>query len=87
MTPAQIRAARGWLGWSQGELAARAGVAKNTVYLFESGQRRPTENVLAALQQAIEAAGLRLVFDRRDGSAVGILRQDAKPDLPDDTSA
>jgi transcriptional regulator with XRE-family HTH domain len=68
-------------------LAARAGVAKNTVYLFEAGQRRPTENVLAALLQAIETAGLRLVFDRRDGRAVGILGQDAKPDFPDDTSA
>jgi ribosome-binding protein aMBF1 (putative translation factor) len=86
MTPAQIRAARGWLGWSQGELAVRARVAKNTVYLFEAGKRKPTEDVLAALRRAIEAAGIRLVFDRRDGSAVGIVRQDAEPDLPDDTS-
>jgi transcriptional regulator with XRE-family HTH domain len=79
--------ARGWLGWSQAQLAARAGVAKNTVYLFEAGQRRPTENVLAALRQAIEAAGIWLLYDRGDGSVAGILRQDAEPDLSADTTA
>ena len=51
------------VGWSQGELAARAGVAKNTVYLFEAGQRSPIENVLAALRRALEAEGIGLVFD------------------------
>jgi hypothetical protein len=52
--------------------------------LLETGQRRPTENVLAALRQAIEAAGVRLVFDRRDGTAVGILLNNAEPDLSGD---
>jgi transcriptional regulator with XRE-family HTH domain len=87
MTPEQSRAARGWLNWSQGELAVRAGVAKNTVYLFEAGKRTPTADSLAALRRAIEAAGVRLVFDRLNGSAVGILLRDAEPDLADDTSA
>ncbi|HWB49207.1 MAG TPA: helix-turn-helix transcriptional regulator [Stellaceae bacterium] len=77
MTPEQSRAARGWLGWSQGELAARAGVAKNTVYLFEAGQRTPTENVLAALRRAIEAQGIRLVFDDT-GAPAGIVRDDVR---------
>ena len=77
MTPEQSRASRGWLGWSQGELAARAGVAKNTVYLVEAGKRRPTEQVLAALRRAIEAEGIRLLFDE-DGSAAGIARQGAR---------
>ena len=76
----QCRAARGWLGWSQGELAARAGVAKNTVYLFEAGQRSPTENVLAALRSAIEAEGIRLVFDDT-GAPAGIIRRGIRIDL------
>jgi ribosome-binding protein aMBF1 (putative translation factor) len=79
MTPEQSRAARGWLGWSQGELAARAGVAKNTVYLFEAGQRSPTDNVLSALRRAIEAEGIKLLFDVA-GAPAGIVRRDARTD-------
>jgi transcriptional regulator with XRE-family HTH domain len=79
MTPEQSRAARGWLGWSQSDLAERAGVAKNTVYGFESGQRHLTRNNIAALRRAIEAEGIRLLFDE-DGSAAGIVRQDARID-------
>jgi hypothetical protein len=51
-----------------------------TVQVFESGQRMPHANSVAAMQRAIEAAGIRLVFDR-DGAAVGTLRQDTDPDL------
>jgi transcriptional regulator with XRE-family HTH domain len=80
MTPEQCRAARGWLGWSQRELATRSGVAVNTVYEFETGRRTPIANNVAAMRRAIEAAGIRVVFDQ-DGTAAGILRQDANPDL------
>ena len=80
MSPEQSRAARGWLGWSQGELARRANVSLSTVHDFERGQRTPTANNLASMRRAIEAAGIRLVFDK-NGTAAGILRQDADPDL------
>jgi hypothetical protein len=40
---------------------ASAGVAKNTIYLFEAGQRSPTENVLAALRRGIGAQQRRLI--------------------------
>jgi len=76
MTPKQSRAARGWLGWSQQDLAERAGIAKNTVYAFERGQRTLTANNLGALRRAIEEAGIRLIFDNR-GEATGIIRADA----------
>jgi len=33
---AQVRAARALLGWSQGDLAERAGISKQTVNRFES---------------------------------------------------
>jgi len=79
MTPEQCRAARAWLGWSQGELAARAGCAKNTVYLFEAKQRSPTDSVLASLRRAIESEGIALVFDE-DGKAAGILLRGSRPD-------
>jgi transcriptional regulator with XRE-family HTH domain len=82
MTPEQSRAARGWLGWSQGELARRANVSLSTVYEFEKRQRTPTANNLAAMRRAIEGAGVRLVFDKK--GAAGLLRRDADADLSDD---
>jgi len=72
MSPEQSRAARGWLGWSQSELAKRANVSLSTVYEFEKAQRTPTANNLGAMRRAIEAAGVRLVFSK-DGSPAGIL--------------
>jgi transcriptional regulator with XRE-family HTH domain len=80
MSPAQSRAARGWLGWSQRDLASRANVANNTVNEFEAGRRKPTPNNLAALRGAIEAGGIRLLFDEH-GMAAGIALQDARFDL------
>src|ERR1700730_7250863 len=73
MTPEQSRAARGWLGWSQGELAKRAGISLSTVQDFERGQRTPIANNIAAMRRAIETAGVRPVFDE-NGVAAGILR-------------
>lgn len=42
------RAARGWLGWSQQELAKRASVGLTTVKDFENGSRKPIANNLNA---------------------------------------
>jgi transcriptional regulator with XRE-family HTH domain len=71
MSPEQCRAARGWLGWTQLELARRAGVGLSTVRDFEKGDRTPIPNNLAALQRAIEGAGVRLLSEP-DGKATGI---------------
>jgi DNA-binding transcriptional regulator YiaG len=86
MTPEQSRSARGWLNWSQVELAKRANVSERTVQTFEGGQRPPHPNSVAAMRRAIEAAGIRLVFNQ-NGTAAGILRRDADPDLPGETPA
>lgn len=77
MTPEQCRAARGWFGWSQKQLAERAGVALNTVYEFEKGRRAPAAYIITAMRSAIEAEGIRLLFDET-GNAAGISRRDAR---------
>jgi transcriptional regulator with XRE-family HTH domain len=82
MSPEQSRAARGWLGWSQTELAKRASVSLSTVRDFETGVRTPIANNLDAMRRAIERAGLQLVF-RADGAAIGIAVNDADQDRPD----
>jgi transcriptional regulator with XRE-family HTH domain len=71
MSPEQCRAARAWLNWTQQELARRAGVGLSTVRDFEKGERTPIPNNLAAIQRAVEGAGIGLVF-RADGEAAGI---------------
>jgi transcriptional regulator with XRE-family HTH domain len=83
MAPEQSRAARAWLGWSQEELARRSNVSVNTVRNFERGQKSLHSNSVAAMRQAIEAAGIRLLFENT-GTAAGIRRQDANPNQSGD---
>jgi ribosome-binding protein aMBF1 (putative translation factor) len=71
MTPQQSRAARGWLGWSQTDLANRAEVSLSTVRDFELGNRTPIPVTLGAMRRTFEEAGVRFLF-RHDGSAEGI---------------
>jgi predicted transcriptional regulator len=71
VSPEQSRAARGWLGWSQTELARRASVSLSTVRDFETGTRTPIANNIAAMRRAIEDAGMSLVFDET-GKPTGI---------------
>jgi ribosome-binding protein aMBF1 (putative translation factor) len=76
MSPEQVRAARGWLGWSQSDLAKRASVGLSTLKDFENGNRTPIANNLNAIQKALEAAGIELVFGA-DGAPVGISKNGA----------
>lgn len=71
LTPEQSRAARGWLNWTQDELAQRANVSLSTVRDFEKGRRMPIANNIDAMRRAIEAAGIRLEADE-SGKAAGI---------------
>jgi transcriptional regulator with XRE-family HTH domain len=58
MTPEQVRAARGWLNWTQAELAERAQVGLSTVKDYEAGRRNPIQNNLLAIIAALESAGI-----------------------------
>jgi ribosome-binding protein aMBF1 (putative translation factor) len=58
MKPEQSRAARGWLGWTQADLADKARVGLSTVKDHEAGKRTPIQNNLDAMRRALEAAGI-----------------------------
>ena len=60
---AQIRAARGLLNWSQGELAERAGVSKQSVTRIENGTMDPRFSTMAALYETLLAAGVMIAVD------------------------
>jgi transcriptional regulator with XRE-family HTH domain len=78
MSPAQCRAARGLLNWSQAKLAELAGVARATLADFEGGKRIPIANNLAAIREAFEAAGIIFIAENGEGPGVRLKKQ--KPD-------
>lgn len=63
ITSEQCRLARGWLGWDQKKLADVAGVARNTISLFENGKGEPRKATLLAVQHAFEQSGVRFNED------------------------
>ena len=74
MAPEQSRAVCAWLGWSQEELARRSKVSVNTVRNFERGQKSLHSNSVAAMRQAIEAAGIQLLFESSGTGTVFVAR-------------
>lgn len=58
ITPEQCRAARGLLNWSQQKLAEAATVTQETVANFEVGARKSYPRTLAAIEAALENAGV-----------------------------
>lgn len=58
LTPAQCRAARALLHWSQADLANKAGIAKRTVSYFESDLRPLNPRTRRALAEAFNKAGI-----------------------------
>ena len=72
MTPAQCRAARALILWTQDDLAKAAEVGAVTIRQFERGVSQPRRAILAALRRALEEAGVRLV-DRGGGPGVRLV--------------
>lgn len=61
ITPAQSRAARALLEWSQSDLAKASNVGLSTVRGFENTLRFPHFNNLKAMRDALEEAGIELI--------------------------
>ena len=65
---AQIRAGRGLLGWSQADLADAAKLSRATVNRAESAAA--SDDALATMQRALEAAGIMFVPENGEGPGV-----------------
>ena len=57
-SPAQIKAARALIGWTQRDLATKAKVSMASLANYERGASTLMANNLAAIQAALEAAGI-----------------------------
>ena len=76
VSPAQIRAARGLLGWSQTVLATGAGLALQTVIRLETGRgARVSTEAAAKMVAALEAAGIIFVEENGEGPGVRLKKQ------------
>lgn len=69
MTPIQLRMARAAVGWGVRELAEKAGVTANTVTRIENGSDAK-QSTIAALRDALEAAGVIFIAENGDGPGV-----------------
>ncbi|GAA6202487.1 helix-turn-helix transcriptional regulator [Aquicoccus sp. SU-CL01552] len=71
ISEAQIRAARGLLGWSQAALAEHAGVSSMTVKRAEgSGSPYPAQGALNAIRAALESGGVQFIEENGGGPGV-----------------
>jgi DNA-binding XRE family transcriptional regulator len=70
ITPAQIRAARGLLKWTQAMLAHKAALSTVTLNMIENETVAPRPATLDAIQRALEHGGVG--FLEEDGQGVGV---------------
>lgn len=58
LSPAQIRAARALLGWSQAELINRSKCGRSTLIDLENGYRKPHSATLHVIRNTLIDAGI-----------------------------
>jgi transcriptional regulator with XRE-family HTH domain len=61
LEPAQVRAARAMLSWTQGELAERAQIERHTLAAYEKGMKVPYASTLQRLRRVLEDAGIEFI--------------------------
>jgi predicted transcriptional regulator len=78
ITPAQCRAARGLIGWSQQALAKNAGIGTVAVHQLEAGTTQPRRATLEVVRRAFEAAGVEFIDENGGGAGVRLRKSGAK---------
>jgi transcriptional regulator with XRE-family HTH domain len=73
--PAQCRAARGLLDWSQQDLAENAGVGIVTVRQLEAGANEPRRATLEVIKRAFETAGVDFIDENGGGPGVRLRKR------------
>lgn len=58
------------MNWSLADLSKAAGVHRNTISNFETGRYAGSEDALAAIEQALIAAGVEFIAENGGGAGV-----------------
>ena len=70
-SPAQVRAARALLAWSQNQLGKASGTSRRTLATFEAGGTVSIETI-CAMKTAFEANGIEFI---READSEGVRRR------------
>ncbi len=70
-----IKAARILLGWSQAQLAAKAGVGRNSLSRLEVEEVDPRSSTIRKLTEALEEGGIRFMHASDDDEGGVLLRR------------
>ena len=76
MSPAQCRAARALINFTQPRLAETAGVGLSTVVDFERERRRVSPEAVQKMKQALDAAGIDFIPKNGGGPGVRLRSSD-----------
>ena len=71
LSPAQCRAARALLNWSQEELVRHSKITKKTIADFERGATTPRQQTRAQILAAFDTAGIEFLNGNRPGVRLG----------------
>jgi len=74
VTPAQIRAARGLLKWTQAILAHKAALSTVTLNMIENESVAPRMGTLDSIQRALEQGGVEFLDEQGQGVGVRFRR-------------
>ena len=74
VTPAQIRAARGLLKWTQANLAHKAALSTVTLNMIENESVAPRTGTLDSIQRALEQGGVEFLDEQGQGVGVRFRR-------------
>ena len=74
ITPAQCRAARALIDWSQQQLAVAANIGNATIRNFEAGRSEPHNATLDVIRRAFESAGVRFISENGGGAGVRLAK-------------
>ena len=75
MTPAQVRAARALIDWSQQRLADVSNIGVATIRNFEGGKSAAQNATLDVLRRALEAGGVEFIDANGGGPGVRLKKR------------
>ncbi|EJC85263.1 hypothetical protein Rleg4DRAFT_7752 [Rhizobium leguminosarum bv. trifolii WSM2297] len=74
LSPAQCRAARALVGWSEDDLSSVSKIAKQTIADFEAGTLPPSERILQDMKRSLEDAGVLFIAENGGGAGVRLAK-------------